>query len=71
MTIAIGIAVVATMLAGGMSIMHNVLQGGQREDGTHVETPQEAVDAGTPWALVTVALAVVGMALVAMMGGAF
>ena len=70
MTIAIGVVLTATMLAGGMSIMHNVLQGGQREDGTHVETPQEAVDAGTPWALLTIALAVVAMALVAMAGGA-
>jgi len=67
----VAVVVVAMMLAGGISIMHNVLQGGTREDGTHVdETPQEAVDAGTPWMLVTIVLAIVGLALLAVLGEA-
>ena len=71
MTIAIGVVLTATMLAGGMSIMHNVFQGGTREDGTHVdETPQDAVDAGTPWFLLTLVLAGAAVALVVMAGGA-
>ena len=70
MIIAIGVVLTAAMLASGMSIMHNVLQGGQREDGSHVETPQEAVDNGTPWALLAVVLSLVGAGLVALAGGA-
>lgn len=57
------VALFVAFVAGAMSIMHNVLQGGQREDGTHVETPQEAVDAGTPWALLSLAAAAVGIVL--------
>ncbi|MBP8292048.1 MAG: hypothetical protein KAX65_04700 [Caldilineaceae bacterium] len=57
------VALFVCFMAGAMSIMHNVLQGGTREDGTHVETPQEAVDAGTPWALLCLAAAAVGILL--------
>lgn len=70
MIVAIGIVLFVTFVAGGMSLMHNVFQGGKREDGTHVETPQEAVDNGTPWALLSLAFAAIGILLIVTAGGA-
>jgi len=53
-----------------MSIRKNVLRGGQRDDETYIETPQEAVDNGTPWALVSIVAALVALAMLAITGGA-
>lgn len=69
MVVAIGIVLFVTFIAGAMSIMHNVLRGGQREDGTYVETPQEAVDNGTPWVYICLGAAFVGIVLIALAGG--
>jgi hypothetical protein len=68
--VVLGFVLLVCMIAGGMSIMHNVFQGGTREDGTHVETPQEAVDNGTSWALVSIVAALVALAMLAITGGA-
>ena len=68
--VGLGVVFLVMFLAGGMGIMHNVFRGGQRDDGSYVETPQEAVDNGTPWALVSIVAAVVALALLSIMGGA-
>jgi hypothetical protein len=65
--VVIGFGLLVMFLSGGIGIMHNVFQGGTREDGTHVdETPQEAVDNGTPWALLSLAVGavVIGLLLI-------
>jgi len=68
--VVLGVVLLFTFLTGGMGIMHNVFRGGQRDDGSYVETPQEAVDNGTPWALVSIVAAVIALALLSVMGGA-
>jgi len=67
--VGLGLVLLVMFLAGGMGIMHNVFRGGQRDDGSYMETPQEAVDAGTPWALLSIVAALVCILILLIAGG--